>query len=76
MKDEDELVLLEEAARGVGEDGEGDAVDQVAHALLHVLAHLRAVDGFLKHYAERLGEHTKYILYTMRIITPAEITVM
>ncbi len=51
---EGELVLLEEAARRVDEDGVGDAVDEVEHARLHLLRRLGAVDRLVEHHAKRL----------------------
>ena len=51
---EGELVGLEEAPRRVREDEEGDGVDEGQHAQLHVVVHLREVDGVLEHDGERL----------------------
>ena len=51
---EDELVLLEQTARGVDEHRVRDAVDQVQHARLHVLGRLRALDRLAEDHGERL----------------------
>lgn len=54
-----QFIALEQPSGCVLEHGEGDAVDEVQHALGEALVGRCPLNGFLKHDAERLGGETE-----------------